>query len=106
VLVGQIVNRDLVAVRYQPSGGIIINSPIEAPSLIERVKADWVGLDAPAHEASLLADIRTLDQVWQFGPAFARLRFYYPAVYAALRDDDLRKREAFEADENAHATPE
>jgi hypothetical protein len=106
VLVGQIVNRDLVAVRYQPSGGIIINSPLEAPGLIERVKADWVDLDAPAHEASLLADICAADQVWQIGPAFARLRFYYPAVYAGLRDDDLRKREAFEADEKAHATQE
>ena len=106
VLVGQIVNRDLVAVRYQASGGLIINSPLEAPGLIERVKADWAGLDAPAHEASLLADIRTLDQVWQFGPAFARLRFYYPVAYAALRDDDLRKREAFETDEKAHAAHE
>jgi len=106
VLVGQIVNRDLVAVRYQASGGLIINSPLEAPGLIDRVKADWVGLDAPAHEASLLADIHTLDQAWLFGPAFARLRFYYPAAYAELRGDDLRKREAFEADEKAHATQE
>src|SRR6266446_5322149 len=31
VLIGQIVNRSLLAVRYQPSGGLVVNSPIEAP---------------------------------------------------------------------------
>src|SRR5262249_39402770 len=33
VLVGQIVNRRLLAVRYQPSGCLIINSPVETPAL-------------------------------------------------------------------------
>jgi hypothetical protein len=35
VAIGQIVNRHLNAVRYQPSGCLVINSPVETPSLAE-----------------------------------------------------------------------
>jgi hypothetical protein len=104
VLIGQIVNRDLVAVRYQPTGGLVVNSPLEAPNLVERINKDWTGLDARSHEASLLTDIRAGESLRFFGPALARLRFYYPDAYAALRDQDLGKREAFEASEKAQET--
>jgi len=33
-IIGQIVNRSLMAVRYQPSAGLVINSPIEMPLYI------------------------------------------------------------------------
>jgi hypothetical protein len=96
VLVGQIVNRNLNAVRYQPSGNLYVNSPVATPSLGYKVSADWAGLDAKGHEASLRADLETS----RFpGEALVRLRFYYPDAYAALDGDDARKREKFEAEE-------
>ncbi len=99
-LIGQIVNRNLFPVRYQPTAGLVINSPIEAPTLIERVKKDWGGLDVAAHKASLIADAQSGDHVWAFGPALVRLRFYYPDDYKRLKMGDLKKRVTeFEADE-------
>jgi hypothetical protein len=96
VLIGQIVNRNLNAVRYQPSGSQYVNSPIVKPSLAENVRADWAGLDAQGHEASLRADVRTHPLS---GDALVRLRFYYPDAYAALDGDDAVKRQQFEANE-------
>jgi hypothetical protein len=98
VLIGQIVNRNLIAIRYQPSGGLVINSPIESPALVEWVKKDWGSLDERSHTASLLADIRD-GETWSVGSAMTRLRFYYRDAYASLRGEDLKKREAFEAAE-------
>jgi hypothetical protein len=49
VLIGQIVNRQLVAVRYQPTAGLIVNSPIEVPPLAEKVKNDWGALHSLPH---------------------------------------------------------
>lgn len=80
-LIGQIVNRDLLPIRYQPSAGLVVNSPIEAPVLIEEVKRDWGGIDATEHKASLLADARAGSDLWKYGPALRRLRFYYPDEY-------------------------
>jgi hypothetical protein len=99
-LIGQIVNRNLCPVRYQPTAGLVINSPIEAPALIERVEKDWGGLDVTAHKASLIADAQSGDHVRAFGPALVRLRFYYPDDYKRLKTGDLKKRiTEFEADE-------
>ncbi|MFN2622375.1 MAG: hypothetical protein ABR611_05975 [Chthoniobacterales bacterium] len=83
-LIGQIVNRWLFAVRYQPTAGLVINSPIEAPVLVERVKKDWGDLDIAAHKASLIADAKSGEHVSVFGPALVRLRFYYPDDYRRL----------------------
>jgi hypothetical protein len=99
VLIGQIVNRNLTAVRYQPTGGLVVNSPIEKPSLAERIGSDWGNVDAPGLEASLRADVQAGNQRLFFEPALARLRFYFPDAYAALDGEDARKRAAFEADE-------
>lgn len=99
-LIGQIVNRNLSPVRYQPTAGLVINSPIEAPVLVERIKKDWSGLDVAAHKASLIADAKSGDQVWASGPALVRLRFYYPDDYKRLKTSDLKRRiAAFESDE-------
>ncbi len=98
VLVGQIVNRRLVAVRYQPSSGLVINSPLEAPDLIDRVEKDWSGLEAQGHKASLLADIQD-DDAPRSRAALIRLRFYYPDAYRTLQGAALRKRDTLEAEE-------
>lgn len=106
VLIGQIVNRQLFAVRYQPTAGLVVNSPIEAPALIEKVKNDWGNVDAEALKASLLADIQRTDYPKRLGavgfteavinPALQRLRFYFPDTYNALEGGDLKKRNRFE----------
>lgn len=98
-LIGQIVNRRLAAIRYQPTAGLVINSPVEMPDLVDRVRFDWTGLDTAGHLASLFQDVRTTEGLWVTGGALARLRFYYPAEYQGLAGADLRKRQAFEADE-------
>jgi hypothetical protein len=98
VLIGLIVNRNLTAVRYQPTGGLVVDSPIETPALGERVRMDWTNLDARSHQASLLGDIEAGNGY--FAPsALRRLRFYYPDAYAALGGEAARKRAAFEAAE-------
>jgi len=109
VLIGQIVNRQLLAVRYQPSGGLIVNSPIEAPSLAEKVRNDWGKADAETLRQSLLEDIGATNQPKRISradytprfvnPALARLRFYFPTTYGALQGDDLKKRKEFEGQE-------
>jgi hypothetical protein len=96
LLIGQIVNRSLLAVRYQPSGILIVNSPIEAPILVDRIKEDWGDLDAAGHEASLLSDIREGKNQSDWTDALARLHFYYPGAYASLSGQNLNKRKAFE----------
>jgi len=102
VLIGQIVNRVLLAVRYQPTAIVLVNSPVETPALAARIRKDWQGVDATALEASLLSDLRSeaeLDDWHGYRAALVRLRFYYPKTYAALAGDDLRKRRSFEAEE-------
>lgn len=80
-LIGQIVNRDLLAIRYQPTAGLVVNSPVEAPVLIRQVKRDWGDTNASEHMASLLEDARAGHDLWEYGSALRRLQFYYPDEY-------------------------
>jgi hypothetical protein len=81
-LIGQIVNRKLSAVRYQPSAILVLNSPIESPILIAQVKKDWGGIGYDGLLTSLLADARAGSST-----ALQRLRFYYPEEYRKLAPD-------------------
>jgi len=101
VIIGQIVNRLLFAVRYQPSQILVVNSPIASPQLQRSILRDWGGLTQEDHMASLLADMRAGDNVRLSGAALTRLRFYYPTLYAGLSGKDLEKRRAFEATEKS-----
>ncbi len=77
VAIGQIVNRHLNAVRYQPSVCLVINSPVETPSLAESVRKDWKGLTVEQHKQSLTID--ALAPAYDADPgALVRLLFYYP----------------------------
>jgi hypothetical protein len=106
VLIGQIVNRRLLAVRYQPSGGLVVNSPTQAPSLIEKVRNDWGNVDADTLKQSLLEDIhaanhprRVAPRVYTarfVNPALERLRFYFPDTYKGLAGNDQKKKIEFE----------
>jgi hypothetical protein len=115
-LVGQIVSRSLIAARYQASGGLVVNSPIEVPALAEKVRNDWGHGDTELLKVSLLADIRAADYPKKDGPdwylteiidsALERLRLYFPDTYSALKDDDLQKRKEFEEREQKKRKPE
>jgi hypothetical protein len=106
VLIGQIVNRQLLPLRYQASAGLVVNSPIQAPVLAEKVRRDWGSADAEALKGSLVDDIhganhRGTESAASYtesvvNPALARLRFYFPDTYAALKGADLKKRIEFE----------
>src|SRR5262249_50307293 len=60
VAIGQIVGRHYLAVRYQPTAIIVINSPVQTKELRERVRAIWSSKD-PARTLldSLLLDYAT-----------------------------------------------
>jgi hypothetical protein len=99
-LVGQIVGRSLLPIRYQPTGGMIINSPVEKPELAKKVREDWAGLTVDDFRKQLLADVRQRQN--PFGPnPLPRLRYYFPAEYAKQRAGGELKQAiaAFEADE-------
>jgi tetratricopeptide (TPR) repeat protein len=116
VLIGQIVNRNLVAVRYQDTvrhharqvspltSALVVNSPIEEPTLIARVKSDWDGLDGRSHEESLVSDIKIQRNQPRVKAALQRLRYYYPERYARLDGQDLLRRQEFEAEESGYAS--
>jgi hypothetical protein len=95
-LVGQIVNRRLLPVRYQPSAGIVVNSPLEAPVLVMRTRADWGTTGAGELQASLMRDLRSETEVYMYATALVRLRFYFPEAYKGLVGKDLTKRRRFE----------
>jgi hypothetical protein len=110
MLIGQIVSRDLIAVRYQPTAIVMVNSPIETPALADRVKADWAGIGKEGLKNSLLADLRSAKLehapdaeteayvlVRIHSDALHRLRYYFPDTYASLTGADLEKRNASES---------
>lgn len=80
VAVGQIVNRELNAVRYQPSLCLVVNSPVEHPALAAAVKDDWSNLSAQDHQLSLEKDSMTPHSGFVPGAGLKRLVYYYPAA--------------------------
>jgi hypothetical protein len=103
VAIGQIVGRPYSAVRYIPSGIVIINSPTETKVLRDRVRALWSS-DDPANKllSTLLIDYategifngRSLDgwsegSDWQIRAAL-RLLYYFPREAAPLIATRLR----------------
>ena len=78
VAVGQIVNRELNAVRYQPTRCLVVNSPVERPALAAAVKNDWSNLSAQDHQLSLEKDVMSPHNGVVAGAGLKRLMFYYP----------------------------
>jgi len=79
-VIGQIVNRELLPIRYQPSACIVLNSPVTHPGLAAAARKDWQGLTRAQHRQSLISD--TLDLA-EFGErrapqALALLCYYFP----------------------------
>ncbi len=78
VALGQIVNRSWSAVRYQPTGGLVVSSPVRSEALRDAVRAEWGKLDPAAHRASLLADMARPDHDGRRDGAYLRLALYHP----------------------------
>jgi hypothetical protein len=99
VAIGQIVNRRLLAVRYQPTSLVFVNSPIRSPQLAKETRQDWHGLSEAEHRDSLISDLHDEKRYWLAESAFERLRFFYPTAYANLHGSDAILRTKFEAEE-------
>jgi hypothetical protein len=100
VAIGQIVGRSYQAVRYQPSGGMVVNSPTYDPAIAQTVRAIWSSDNPTQHLLdSLLLDYSTRGireggpdgnfDNWYVGStpqigAAMRLLFYFPRETAPL----------------------
>ncbi|MBL8190831.1 MAG: hypothetical protein JNK38_22635 [Acidobacteria bacterium] len=90
--IGQIVNRSLNPVRYQPSAILVVNSPIAAPELVTKVVADWGNATADTLKLSLMSDVEVASSPFWAVPAIKRLRYYFPNEYQKLRKSKLGKK--------------
>jgi hypothetical protein len=84
VALGQILNRRFTAVRYQASGGLMINSPTFSKALRTRIRAEWTGLTEARHRESLIQDFLKPDHENRRIGAYYRLAYYYPDAVEAL----------------------
>ncbi|MDB2686561.1 hypothetical protein N9Y42_05070 [Mariniblastus sp.] len=91
VALGQIVNRNFTATRYQPTGGLIVNSPTYSKRLRKVILEDWKGLTAEKHKQLLIDDFKNPDYEDRRSNAYLRLSFYYPESVEALVLEELAK---------------
>ena len=91
VALGQIVNREFNAVRYQPTGGLIVSSPTYSESLRKTILADWRTLSAESHKRLLIDDFLKPDHEARRTGAYLRLAFYYPEAVEELVVNELSK---------------
>ena len=108
VALGQIVGRQYLAIRYQPTACVILNCPAHDPKLCAQVRAVWRS-DDPRKTLfdSLRSDSATrgsihgnqLDEGWGLGSelqcgAALRLLYYFPSAGAPLAVERLDKLDA------------
>jgi hypothetical protein len=75
--IGQIVNRCLFPMRYQPRASAVINSPVQVGAFADAVKTDWEGLTPEIHREQLKQD--AYDMYSELSTAAVeRLLFFYP----------------------------
>ena len=84
VALGQILNRNFCAVRYQPTGFIIITSPTHSAALCAAVRNEWGALTPESHRRSLIKDFRWPDHLGRLTGACRRLAYYYPETFEDL----------------------
>ena len=84
VALGQIVNREFSAARYQPTGGLIVNSPSRSKTLCRVAREEFAGWTPEKHRAMLVADFRKPDHGGRLIGAYNRLAFYYPDAIVEL----------------------
>ena len=91
VALGEIVNRKFNAVRYQPSGLVVVNSTAYSPKLRAAATREWGTLTPEGHRKSLIADSQQPDNLDRACEALRRLSFYYPDTVETLALESLRK---------------
>ncbi len=84
VALGQIVNREFNATRYQPSGGMIISSPTFSERLCAVVRADFGEFNEEKHQQLLIQDFLEPDSADRRIGAARRIAFYYPQLLEPL----------------------
>lgn len=84
VALGQIVNRRFSATRYQPTAGLIVNSPTYSDALRKVVIADWSGLTKQRHKELLIEDFVNPDCEDRRLGAYLWLACYYPETVEPL----------------------
>jgi len=86
-IIGQIVNRRFLAVRYQPTAIIVVNSPVLCADLRNAVRAEWGHITHEQIRDSLISDAATPAAAAQATGALAMLSKMYPdALVAAARE--------------------
>ncbi len=91
VALGQIVNRRFSATRYQPTGGLIVNSPTYSKRLRDVIQNDWKELTVEKHKRLLIEDFKQPDYEDRRTGAYLRLAFYYPDTVEPLILEELGK---------------
>lgn len=77
--IGQIVNRDYLPIRGQPTGFTIINSPVQNKTIANKVIDDWSNISRQDHINHLLNDLKYLDKDRK-RVTLKRLNYFYPEV--------------------------
>jgi ankyrin repeat protein len=80
VAIGQIVNRDYWAVRYQPTAIIYVTSVPKSKKLREEITKEWKDLTPVKHRDSLVRDLLSAEREHVRDGASLRLAYYYPTV--------------------------
>ena len=80
VALGQIVNRNFTATRYQPTGGLIVSSPTYSMALLNVVRQDYRGMTDNEHRKQLIDDFTHPDHELRRNGAAMRLALYYPEI--------------------------
>ena len=97
VAIGQITNRSYQAVRYQPTGCVVVNSTVQDKKLASEVRAIWGTSDYRQELLdSLLLDLQTRHYGYSQSGAAMRLVYYFPGTAEDLiisRLDELESAE-------------
>ena len=91
VALGQIANRRFSATRYQPTGGLIVNSPTYSKRLRNVILDDWNEFTVEKHKKLLVEDFKQPDYEDRRTGAYLRLAFYYPNTVEPLVLEELEK---------------
>ena len=91
VALGQIVNRRFAAVRYQPTGGLVISSPVTSAALRDAARAEWGSISRASLVASLERDFREPDYEERRTGALVRLGYYDHDRAKSLYDAELAR---------------
>lgn len=84
VALGQIVNRNYQAIRFQPTGGVIVNSPTALDEVRSRLRREWSELTLESHREGLIRDFKNPDSRSRRIGAYYRLALFYPDVLGNL----------------------